>query len=158
MERHKQNEMVWAQNPINSRNDGERKNHTDDGEQTAATTIDGDVQSRIYELAQSPEAMRRTMALVSCSRALSFPRNRFPHFTHDNDEKSAFITTKQAINDKRGLTMTVNTGRLRQEINNHRASSTTWDHEGQDYVSFIVVAALQEAQSTPKVLHVRAHD
>ena len=47
--------------------------------------------------------------------------------------------------------MTVNNGRLRQAINNLRQIGTTRDDEGQEYVSLIVVAALQEQQSTPIV-------
>ena len=54
--------------------------------------------------------------------------------------------------------MTVNAGRLRQEINNLPTYGYILDHERQDYVSVIIVSALQEEQSTPKVLHVRAHD
>ena len=50
--------------------------------------------------------------------------------------------------------MTVNTGSLQQAINNLRAFGATSDHARQEHVSFIVVAALQEEQSTPKVLHV----
>ena len=49
MERQKQNEMVCAQNLMNSRNDGERKKHIDDGGRTAATTIDREEQSTIYQ-------------------------------------------------------------------------------------------------------------
>ena len=54
--------------------------------------------------------------------------------------------------------MTVNTGRLRKAINNLPKCGYSLVHERQDYVSFIVVAALQEEKSTSKVLHVRAHD
>ena len=43
METQKQKEMVWTHNQMNSWNDGERENHIDDGERTAATTIDEDV-------------------------------------------------------------------------------------------------------------------
>ena len=86
MERQNQNEMVCAQNPINSGNDGERNNHIDDGEQPAATKNDEDGQSRIYEQLALLEIMGFTMALVSCSRARSISRNRRPRFTHDNDE------------------------------------------------------------------------
>ena len=52
--------------------------------------------------------------------------------------------TKDANRPKSGLTMTVNTGRLRKTINNLPKYLKTLDHEGQDYVSAIVVAALQE--------------
>ena len=45
---------------------------------------------------------------------------------------------------KSGLTMTVNTGRLRQAINNLSQYGYSLYHEKQQYVSFIVVAALQE--------------
>ena len=48
MERQKQNEMVWTHNLINSRNNGERKGHIDDGERPSGTTNDGDEQSTIY--------------------------------------------------------------------------------------------------------------
>ena len=130
-----------------SRNDGERKNHINDDEQMAATTNNDDDQSRIYELSQSPEAMGRPMALVSCSGASSFPRNRSRKFTLSIDESRLFITTKQANLPKSGLTMTVKTGRLDKAINNQRSFANTSDDERQEYVSFIVVAALQEEKS-----------
>ena len=57
------------------------------------------------------------------------------------------------IDDKRELTMTVNNGRPRQAISNPRATSPTSDHVRHEYVSVIVISALQEEQSTPKVLH-----
>ena len=117
-ERQKQKEMVCAQNLMYSRNDGRRKNHIDDGEQTVATTDDREEQSKIYHNIQSPETIRCTMVLVSFSGSWSFPRNRRPRFTHDNDEKSTIFTTKHANRPKSGLTMTVNTGRLLRIINN----------------------------------------
>ena len=49
MEIQKQNEMVWTHNPTDSQNDGERNDHIDDGEQTAATTDDREKQSTIYQ-------------------------------------------------------------------------------------------------------------
>ena len=62
------------------------------------------------------------------------------------------------IDDKSGLTMTVNTSRLGKAIRNQLIFGLTWDHERHEYVSAIAVAAVQEKQSMPKVLHVRAHD
>ena len=50
--------------------------------------------------------------------------------------------------------MTVNTGRLRKTINNLSQYGYSLDHEGHEYVSVIIVAALQDEQLTPKVLHV----
>ena len=49
--------------------------------------------------------------------------------------------------------MTVNTGRLDTAINNLSIHGSTSDHVGHEYVSVIVVATLQEEQSTSKVLH-----
>ena len=86
MEGQKRNEMVCAQNQMNSRNDGERKNHIDDGERPAATTTDREEQSTIFQFLAVSEILWYTMALVSCSSAWYFPRNRRPRFTHDNDE------------------------------------------------------------------------
>ena len=100
MEGQKRNEMVCAQNPINSGNDGERENHIDDGERPAATTNDEDGQSRIYELLALLEIMGFTMALVSCSRARSFSRNRRPRFTHDNDENERISRQSKQLTRK----------------------------------------------------------
>ena len=86
MERQKGKRVRLCSEPENSGNDRERKNHIDDGERPAATTNDEDGQSRIYEQLALLEIMGFTMALVSCSSALSFSRNRRPRFTHDNDE------------------------------------------------------------------------
>ena len=61
--------------------------------------------------------------------------------------KRLLITTKQANRPKSGLTMTVNTGRLGKAIDNQRAFGATSDHARQEYVSLIVVAALQVKQS-----------
>ena len=44
------------------------------------------------------------------------------------DTEEVLMTTKQAIDDKSGLTMTVNTGRLRQEINNLLILVSNSDH------------------------------
>ena len=54
--------------------------------------------------------------------------------------------------------MTLTNGRLRQAINNQRAIGTTSDNEKQDYVSVIIVVALQDEQSTPKVCMVTGQD
>ena len=43
--------------------------------------------------------------------------------------------------------MTVNTGRLDKAIHNLLKYGATSDHEGQEYVSLIVVSALEEEQS-----------
>ena len=94
------------------------------------------------------------MRLVSLLRARPFPKDRRPRFAHDNDERHLLITTKQANQPKSGLTMTVNTGKLRHVINNQRAISTTRDNEGHECVSVIIVAALQEEIFEPKVLRV----
>ena len=77
-----------------------------------------------------------------------------PPFHTRQRRKRLLITTKQAIDPQSGLTMTVNTGRLRKTINNLPECGYSLDNEGHEYVSVIVVAALQEEQSTPKVLHV----
>ena len=58
------------------------------------------------------------------------------------------------IDSKGGLTITVNTGRLRKTISNLLQYGYSLDHEGDEYVSVIIVAALQDEQLTPKVLHV----
>ena len=68
--------MVWAHNRMNSRNDGERKNHIDDGERTAATTNNSDEQSTIYHFLFLVEVAGFTVVLASCSSVRSFPRNR----------------------------------------------------------------------------------
>ena len=59
----------------------------DDGEQTAATTNDGDEQATIYHNIQSPATIRCTMALVSFSSARYLPRNRRSRFTLNDDER-----------------------------------------------------------------------
>ena len=70
MERQKQNEILCAQNLIISRNDGDiGKNHTEDGERPAATTVDREELSTIYHNIQSPKTIRGTMALVLFSSA-----------------------------------------------------------------------------------------
>ena len=102
MEGQKRNEMVCAQNPINSGNNGERENHIDDGERPAATTNDEDGQSRIYKQESLLEIMGFTMALVSCSRARSFSRNRRPRFTHNNDENEQISRQSMQIDPKEG--------------------------------------------------------
>ena len=81
MEGQKQNEMVCAQNLMISQNDGERENHIDDGEQTAATTNYEDGQSPINELLPTGEAMLCTMALVLFSSAQYFSRYCSRKFT-----------------------------------------------------------------------------
>ena len=50
--------------------------------------------------------------------------------------------------------MTVDTGRLQQAINSQRSFADTSDHERQEYVSFIFIAARQDEISFKKVLHV----
>ena len=80
----------------------EGKNHIDDGGRPAATKIGGDEESKIYEPSQPPEAMKVTMVLVSCSVALSFPRNRRPRFTHDNDEKRLLLRQSKQSTTKEG--------------------------------------------------------
>ena len=92
------------------------------------------------------------MVLVSLSSALFFSRNRRPCFTHGNDENDNDYD-KASNRHKSSLTMTVNTGRLRQATNSLPNSRYSLDHEGHEYVSVIIVAALQKEQSTPKVLH-----
>ena len=57
------------------------------------------------------------------------------------------------IDPQSGLTMTVNTGRLRKTINNLPNSGYSLDHEGHEYVSVIIIVALQDEQLTPKVVH-----
>ena len=49
--------------------------------------------------------------------------------------------------------MTVNIGSLDKAISNMPKYPLILDHEGQEYVSLIFIAALQEEQSTSKVLH-----
>ena len=88
MKRQNQNDMLRTHNLINSRNDGERKNHIDNDERPVATTNDREEQSTISQFLPVSDVMGCTMALVSCSRVWSFSRNRRPRFTHDNDEKS----------------------------------------------------------------------
>ena len=88
-----------------------------------------------------------TMVLVSFSSARSFARNRARKFTLSIDKNRTNITTKEANRPKSGLTMTVNNGRLGKAINNLRAFGATRDHARQEYVSRIVVAALQVGQS-----------
>ena len=91
--------------------------------------------------------MEVTMVLVSSSSVRSFPRNRSRKFTHDNDETSTIYDDKASNRPKSGLTIAVNTGRLDEAINNLRAFGATSDHARQEYVSFIVVPALQEEKS-----------
>ena len=55
--------------------------------------------------------MACTMASASFSSARPFSRYSGRSFTHDNDGKRLLMTTKQAIDDKRGLTRTVNNGK-----------------------------------------------
>ena len=49
---------------------------------------------------------------------LVLPKKSAPPFHTRQRRKTTFITTKQAIDSQRELTMTVNNGRLRQAINN----------------------------------------
>ena len=41
------------------------------------------------------------MVLVSCSSVWSFPRNRRPRFTHDNDEKRLLLRQSKQIDNKK---------------------------------------------------------
>ena len=154
MERQKQNGMVWAQNPIISQNDWSRKNHIDNGEGPAATLNDRGGQSTIYQIFLAVEVTHYTVVLVSLSSARPFPRYHSWYFYTQQRRKRLIITTKHANWLKSGLTTTVNTGRLRKTINNLLRYRYSLDHEGHEYVSVIIVAALQNKQSTPKILHV----
>ena len=74
--------------------------------------------------------------------------------SHSATTQNEYLSRQsKQIDPKNGLTMTVNTGRLRQAINNQRSFADTSDHEGQEYVSFIVIAARQDEISCKKVLH-----
>ena len=84
---------------------------------------------------------------------LVLPKKAFEKIHTQQRRKRTNITTKHANLPKSGLTMTVNTGRLSQAINNLLKYGATSDHDGHEYVSTIVVSALQEEQLTPKVLH-----
>ena len=92
------------------------------------------------------------MVLISVSHASPFPRYRFSRLTHDSDEKRLFVTTKQEIDPKSELTMTVHNGRPRQAIINLQKDEYSLDHMTQDYVSLIVVSALHEEISFKRVL------
>ena len=124
MERQNQNEMVCAQSPINSENDGERENHIDDGERPAATTNEEDGKSRIYEQESLLEIMGFTMALVSCSRARLFSRNRRPRFTHDNDENEQ-ISRQSKQSTQKWLD---NDCQDRQTTANNQQSTSYWHY------------------------------
>ena len=89
---------------------------------------------------------------------LVLPKKSTPPLRTRQRRKIDFITTKQANRLKSRLTMTLTNGRLRQAINNQRAIGTTSDNEKQDYVSVIIVVALQDEQSTPKVCMVTGQD
>ena len=157
MERQKQNVRVCAQNLVIFRNDGERNDHIDDDEQTAATTNDREEQSTMYS---TPKQFRQSTMRWCWShvRALDFPQISTPKFHTRQRRKGTNITTKQTNRPKSGLAMTVNTGRLRQSINNQRARPSIRDHEGQEYVSCIIMAALQEEQSTSKIWMLTGYD
>ena len=75
------------------------------------------------------------------------PKKLFKKIHTQQRRKRTNITTKQANRPKSGLTMTFNTGRLRQAINNRLKDASNSDHEEQEYVSVIIVPALQEEQS-----------
>ena len=152
MERQKQNVRVCAQNLVIFRNDGERNDHIDDDEQTAATTNDREEQSTMYS---TPKQFRQSTMRWCWShvRALDFPQISTPKFHTRQRRKGTNMTTKQTNRPKSGLAMTVNTGRLRQSINNLPQHPLTWDHEGHEYVSRTVAAGQQEEKSFWKVLH-----
>ena len=92
------------------------------------------------------------MVLILVPHARPFPRYRFSRLTHDSDEKRLFVTTKQEIDPKSELTMTVHNGRPRQAIINLQKDEYSLDHMTQDYVSLIVVSALHEEISFKRVL------
>ena len=102
MKRQNQNDMLRTHNLINSRNDGERKNHIDNDERPVATTNDREEQSTIYHCMPVSEAMGYTMALVSFSSARPFPRYSCRSFTHDNDEKSTLLRQSKQSTTKEG--------------------------------------------------------
>ena len=147
MERQKQNEMVWTQNRMNSRNDGESKPHIDDGGRPAATTIDREEESTIYHFFVPSWSNTLYVGVGLMFERLILPKKSFEKIhTLSNDEKWLRIKTKQANRPKSGLTMAVSTGSLGKAINNLLQFGTTSDHEKHNYVSFIAVAALQEEQ------------
>ena len=75
------------------------------------------------------------------------PEKSFEEIHTQQRRQRTNITTKQANRPKSGLTMTINTGRLDKAIHNLLKYGATSDHEGQEYVSLIVVSALEEEQS-----------
>ena len=86
------------------------------------------------------------------------PEISFVPFHTQQRRKTTTVTTKQAYQPKIGITMTVNIGRLRQAINNLPAFGATSDNERQEYISFVVVAALQDEISFKKVSTPTEHD
>ena len=92
---------------------------------------------------------RHTTALTSRSSARRFPSCRCCCFALSTMKTTAYCH-KGSNGSKSGLTMTVNNGRLRKAISNILQLSTTPDHARHEYVSGIVVPALQAEISKPK--------
>ena len=82
-----------------------------------------------------------------------FPEVSTPLFHTRQQQKIGRYDDKASNRSQRGQTMTINTGGLGKAINNLWAFGATWDHLRQEYVSFIVVAALQDEILFKKVLH-----
>ena len=159
MQRQRQNEIVCAQNLMISWNDEERKRR-----HRRWWTNGSDYERWRLSIDNLPYFFPSWRGTFYSGVGFSFIRQILPEisflsFHTQRRRKSDYLSRQNIqIDDKSGLTMTVNTGRLRQAINNLLHFGATWDNERHEYVSAIVVAAVQEEKSTPKVLHVRAHD